>query len=204
MPYAPARPIAWSLALRVGIGYATRLASRTRLARARRALPKWLLQATRSRFALRMCTNLATAIFLVACGEQSSEPTKAAPQGDAEAPVATKPPELTTLINRSPMFESPEGWGPGFTKAIGRGLGVVVGPGRDNPNGLAQEFRARAGEPFKIVARASSVDAPSDKGRLQVNWTDASGKLISLYIKTINLTSEERTFEASLEPRPTK
>lgn len=106
-----------------------------------------------------------------------------------------QPPITTTQINRSPFFESEQGWGSGFSKAKVEGGGVVVGPGDDNPNVFAQQFPAKPNEQFKIVARASSVDRLKAKGRFQINWLGAEGDFISASIKAFEVTPEEKTFE---------
>lgn len=115
-----------------------------------------------------------------------------------------KPELLTDLVNHSPQFESPEGWGPGFAKATGHGPGVVVGPGTENPNVIAQQFSAQPYERFRIVAKASTPQTICDVlgiskskalGRLQINWLDAQSKFISAHVETIEVTSEEQTYE---------
>ncbi|MFA5158875.1 MAG: TylF/MycF/NovP-related O-methyltransferase [Candidatus Omnitrophota bacterium] len=97
-------------------------------------------------------------------------------------------------INKSPLFDKPEGWGSGFTLAKGKGPGVVVGPGSNNPNVFAQRFSAKPMEQFKIVARASSVGKPKARGRFQINW-ESSGKFLSASIKAFEVTAEEKIFE---------
>jgi len=146
----------------------------------------------------RMWLAIAAGSLLVAC-DRSPQPMKSSPQGVEGTPQVTKPVELIAQINRSPLFESPEGWGPGFAKAIGHGRGVVVGPGGLNPNVFAQQFPTKSGEPYKIVARASSVGKSSAKGRFQVNWTDAADKFISTSITAFEVTPAEGTFETYLE-----
>jgi hypothetical protein len=141
---------------------------------------------------------IATGSLLVACGDKPPQPSKAPLQG-VESPSPTpKPAELTVQINRSPLFESPEGWGPGFAKAVGHGRGVVVGPGGLNRNVFAQSFPTKAGEPYKIVTRASSVGKTNARGRFQVNWTDPEGRFISSSIKAFGVTPEEKTFETNV------
>lgn len=146
---------------------------------------------------------LLAASFLAACGDRSQQ--QANPQVEKNSPVtvATTPsPEktsgLTVQINTAPLFESQQGWGAGYIKAIGHGPGVVVGPGGENPNVFAQQFTAKPDERFKVVARASSVDKPKAMGRFQINWTDAGGKYISASIKAFEVTPEEKTFEHEL------
>ena len=102
---------------------------------------------------------------------------------------------LTAQINRAPLFESQENWGPGYSKAKGHGPGVVVGPGVDNPNVFAQQFAARPDEAFRIIVRAASVDRPTATGRIQVNWTAPGGKFISASMKLLEVTPEAKTFE---------
>jgi hypothetical protein len=67
---------------------------------------------------------------------------------------------------------------------------------------FAQQFPAKPGEPFKIVARASSVGKPIAKGRIQVNWTDAASKFTSASIKAFDVSPEEKTFETIVEAPP--
>ena len=123
----------------------------------------------------------------------------AAPSAGAAAPpavVAAAPTvEYGAAINNAPHFEAATGWGAGYAKAIGKGPGVVVGPGPDAPNVFAQGFGARAGERYKIVARASSAgDAPA-KGRLQINWTGADSKYLGTSSRVIDVTGNEQVFE---------
>jgi len=103
--------------------------------------------------------------------------------------------KFTELINRSPLFESSQGWGPGFAKAAGHGPGVVVGPGHDNPNVFTQQFSTKPYETFKIVARAASVNAPNAKGRFQINWLDSKRKFINASVKPFEVIAEEKTYE---------
>jgi hypothetical protein len=96
--------------------------------------------------------------------------------------------------NNSPLFDSPEGWGPGFARASGHGAGVVVGPGTDNPNILAQPFPVQPRQFFRVVARAASVDASKALGCIQVNWLDPDGAPLSVSLKHFEVTAEEREF----------
>jgi len=105
---------------------------------------------------------------------------------------------LTTTINTSPLFESSQGWGPGFAKATGRGPGVVVGPGRDHPSVFAQQFLTRPHAPYKIVACASSVGQARAKGRFQINWTNSENKFISASIEAFEVVSKEKIFDCYL------
>jgi len=116
-----------------------------------------------------------------------------------------KPAVFTAQIIKSPLFESSEGWGPGFSKATGHGPGVVVGPGADNPNVFAQQFLTKPGEQFKIVARASVAKTlrgilgfvkSNSMGRFQINWVDAENKFITTFIKSFEVTPETATYEA--------
>ncbi|MFA5158874.1 MAG: hypothetical protein WC484_00005 [Candidatus Omnitrophota bacterium] len=102
---------------------------------------------------------------------------------------------FTVQINLSPLFESPQGWGPGFALAKGDGPGVVVGPGTENPNVFAQSFLAKPYQPFKVIARALSVVAPKARGRFQINWTDSQDKFISVSIESFEVTDQEKKFE---------
>jgi hypothetical protein len=139
----------------------------------------------------------AAVLTLAACGDNSQQ--KSAVPADSKlipvsAPVAVAP-TFNTLITKSPTFEAPDGWGPGYANAIGHGAGVVVGPGGDNPNVFAQQFPAKAGDQFKLVARASSVDAPKAVGRFQINWLGADSKFVSVSIHPFDVTQEEKSFE---------
>jgi hypothetical protein len=138
---------------------------------------------------------LIAAFFLVSCEDSSHQKTEHKPQA-AETPQGqVKPEVLTVQINSAPLFDSQQGWSDGYTKAIGHGPGVVVGPGAENPNVFAQRFPAKPNEPFKVVARASSVDKPKAMGRIQINWTDSEGKFISVSSQAFEVTPEEKAFE---------
>jgi hypothetical protein len=145
---------------------------------------------------LRVCIALIAASFLVVCGDSSQQKKAEKKTQTAEAPKREiNPALLTAQINSAPLFDSQQGWSAGYAKAIGHGPGVVVGPGADNPNVFAQQFPAKPNEPFKVVARASSVDKPKAMGRIQVNWTDLGGKFISVSSQAFEVTPEEKTFE---------
>lgn len=116
-------------------------------------------------------------------------------QGVNTAVTENKLPVFSVPINSAPTFDSQQGWGEGYTKAIGHGPGVVVGPGSGNPNVFAQSFAAKPGDRFKIIARGSSVNSPQAQGRVQVNWVEADGKFISVSSKSFELTHQERTVE---------
>ena len=143
------------------------------------------------RFVPELCAALvATAVLLAACGD-SGKPT-----GIRNATVAPPPVAFTVVANNAPHFESATGWGAGYAKAVGKGPGVVVGPGPEAPNTFAQGFVAKPNELFKIVAKASSVDKPQAQGRLQINWHGgADAKYISTSSQVIDLTQTEKTFE---------
>jgi hypothetical protein len=147
---------------------------------------------------LQSCFAAAGIVLLFACDDRRAV-TKAQVQGVEFSLPAVSTEELTVQINRSPRFESAEGWGPGFAKAVGHGRGVVVGPGGLNPNVFAQRFLAKPGEPFKIVARALSVGEVRARGRFQVNWSDAADKFISTSNKVFEVTPEEQVFETYVE-----
>lgn len=148
------------------------------------------------RFISSVSIALTTATFLVACGDSSQQKTEKKAQDNGVSQTEIKSQALTAQINLSPLFESAQGWGAGFTKARskGEGRGVVVGPGADNPNVFAQQFPAKPDEQFKVIARASSVDKPKATGRFQINWIN-SEKYISSSIKAFEVTPEEKTFE---------
>lgn len=130
------------------------------------------------------CAALVATAVLTACGE-SAKPT----------PAQTPPVAFTVVANSAPHFEAQAGWGAGYAKATGKGPGVVVGPGPEAPNTFAQGFVAKPNEPFKIVAKASSVDKPQAQGRLQINWHGADAKYIGTSSQVIDVTQTEKTFE---------
>lgn len=101
----------------------------------------------------------------------------------------------TAAINKSPCFDSPEGWGSGFGLASGHGSGVVVGPGKDNPNILGQQFSAQPRQFFRIVARASSVTAPRALGCFQINWMGSEGEFLSASVHRFEVTFIENQFQ---------
>lgn len=126
--------------------------------------------------------------LLVACDDSAKTATEN--KAENQLPQAA----FTVLVNKSPNFESPAGWGAGYASAVGHGAGVVVGPGPNAPNVFAQVFMVKPNEQFKIIARASSVKKPQAKGRLQVNWNGA-GKYISTSSTIIDVSETEKTFE---------
>lgn len=87
-------------------------------------------------------------------------------------------------LNKSPGFESADGWGTGFASAKGYGPGVVVGPGRNNPNIFAQNFPIEGGAQLKVTARAASVDDPQALAVIQINWMDASNSFLGVSMKS--------------------
>jgi hypothetical protein len=105
-------------------------------------------------------------------------------------------------VNKSPLFESQEGWWAGYAHAIGHGPGVVVGPGTGNPNVFAQSFEANPGEQFRVVARASSAATPKSVAAIQINWTGDQDKYLSTSAKRFPVTSKERAIEhAAIAPK---
>ena len=138
---------------------------------------------------------LIAALLLSACGESSVPQDAAKPAGAGPRQVLTSPQLLTHVINRAPRFESQQSWSAGYTRAIGHGPGVVVGPGPGNPNVFAQQFVAAPDEPFEVVARASSVGSSKAMGRFQINWTDAAGKFISVSSTAFEVSAAEGRFE---------
>lgn len=139
----------------------------------------------------------STLLLLLGCGEkqaQTGHDTGKISSTDVPAP-AYKVAMLTAQINSAPLFESQGTWGAGYLVAKGKGPGVVVGPGGENPNVFAQQFPAQPGDQFKLVARASSVDKTPAKGRFQVNWITRESKFISTSIKAFDVTTDEKQFE---------
>jgi hypothetical protein len=98
-------------------------------------------------------------------------------------------------VNRSALFESPEGWGPGYALAIGRGPGVVVGPGTGNANVFAQGFEAKADEQFRVTARASSVVTPKSVAAIQVNWIGSQSQDLATSAQKFPITQKEKTIK---------
>src|SRR5262245_24428923 len=97
-------------------------------------------------------------------------------------------------VNSSPLFETPDGWSPGYALAKGHGPGVVVGPGLDNPNLFGQFFSTKPHRQFKVIARASSIDKPAAPAVIQINWHDADGKFISVSRQSFDVGPAERSF----------
>lgn len=105
--------------------------------------------------------------------------------------------QYKSTINLSPRFENQLDWTGNLEKSQ-HGLGVVVGPGADNQNVLQQKISIKPFDRLKIVARASSIDKASALGRLQINWSDKSGKFISSFGKVIQVNHNENRFEADV------
>jgi hypothetical protein len=152
---------------------------------------------------LKLAVSVLAALMLAACGDSAQQAQKpvAAVAAPAAAPAAAPkgpPPVLTTTISQSPLFDSPQGWSVGYAaaKAKAGGKGVVVGPGGADPSVFAQQFPVVAGDQFKIVARASSVNTPAAVARIQVNWLDNASKFIAVSAEQFDVTPQEKTHEA--------
>jgi hypothetical protein len=133
--------------------------------------------------------------LLTSWEDNTQQKTQQKTQASVAPSQGVKPDVFSVQINSAPLFDSQQGWGAGYAKAIGHGPGVVVGPGGDNPNVFAQQFPTKPHEQFKVLARASSVDPSKAMGRIQVNWTDPAGKFISVSSQVFEVTPEEQTFE---------
>lgn len=140
-------------------------------------------------------TVLVAAMLLAACGKEASQ-TAGSEATKAETPqVQIDESALKVQVTSAPLFESQGTWGAGYLKAKGKGPGVVVGPGGDNPNVFAQQFPAKPGAPFKLIARASSLDSAPTKGRFQINWLTSESGFIEATIKAFEVSMEEKQFE---------
>jgi hypothetical protein len=138
---------------------------------------------------------LVAAMLVAACGDGAAPKSeKSAPKAETQVPEIN-PALLTAQVNSAPLFESQGTWSAGYLKARGKGPGVVVGPGGENPNVFAQQFPAKPGDPFKVVARASSVDKAPARGRFQINWLTQDSKFLVATIKAFDVAPEERQFE---------
>jgi hypothetical protein len=151
---------------------------------------------------LKLAVPTLAAFLLVGCGDGAQQAPAHKPAAEAAAPAPAAalkgpPPVLTAQVSQSPLFESPQGWGPGFAaaKAKAAGKGVVVGPGPSDPTVFAQQFPVAPGDQFKIVARASSADKPTATAKIQVNWLDSSSKFLSVSAEQFDVTPQEKTFE---------
>jgi hypothetical protein len=131
-----------------------------------------------------------SALSLSGCGDK-------VPQSESSSPPKTEAsqPVFTAVINSSPNFETQGSWSGGYLKAIGHGPGVVVGPGAGNPNVFAQRFSAKPGEQFKVIAKASSAGKSTGMGRIQINWSNAGGKFLSVSSQAFEVGAEEKTYE---------
>lgn len=145
--------------------------------------------------AIKVSTVLAALSCFTASGDSSQQLAEKKSQSAGTNRSDNTPPVLEAQINTAPLFDSQGGWSAGYVKAIGHGPGVVVGPGGDNPNVFAQQFPAKPNEPFKVIARASSMDKPKAMGRIQINWTDTAGKFISVSTQAFEVTPVEIKFE---------
>ena len=139
---------------------------------------------------------------LVACEEKVPQSSEKSRENVTTVRQAEKSEPASVLINSAPLFESQADWSSGYLKAIGHGAGVVVGPGVDNPNVFAQRFPARAGEQFKVIARASSVKQAKSMGRIQINWVDENGKFLSVASDAFEVSAEEKKFEVTITAPP--
>lgn len=78
----------------------------------------------------------------------------------------------------APNFDTQGGWSAGYTKAKDGGIGVVVGPGRDNPNVFAQPFQTTPGAQYRIDVTAFSLHEIPAMASAQVNWLRSDGTFI--------------------------
>lgn len=78
----------------------------------------------------------------------------------------------------APNFDTQGGWSAGYTKAKDGGIGVVVGPGRDNPNVFAQTFKTTPGAQYKIDVTAFSLREKPAMASAQINWLRPDGTFI--------------------------
>src|SRR5262245_20669726 len=97
-------------------------------------------------------------------------------------------------INRSPLFEAPDGWGPGYALATGHGPGVVVGPISTSPNVFGQSFPTRPGQQYTVTARASSVDEADALAAIQISWHNEAGTFISVTQRFVKVGPAEHAF----------
>jgi hypothetical protein len=104
--------------------------------------------------------------------------------------------------NRSPLFDTPDGWGPGYALAVGHGPGVVVGPGQANPNIFAQPFQTQPGRQYEVVARAASVGKPKALAVVQVNWHGEGGRFIAVSKEYFKVSPSERAFHHTVVAPP--
>ncbi|MFO1321958.1 MAG: hypothetical protein U1F52_20320 [Burkholderiales bacterium] len=139
-------------------------------------------------------TGALAVLMLAACGDKEQVPPPA-PAPTATPAVVAPAQDFPTLVNSAPLFEAQGSWSAGYTKAIGNGQGVVVGPGTENSNVFAQNFTASPGEKFKVIAKASSVGKPAAMARIQINWISADGAFLAVSSKTFDVTPEEKSVE---------
>jgi hypothetical protein len=85
-----------------------------------------------------------------------------------------------TFITTAPDFASQGGWSSGYVLATGHGPGVVVGPGRSNPNIFAQVFSTHGGDQYRVVAKAASVDNVQAVASMQINWLGPVNNFLSV------------------------
>ena len=139
-------------------------------------------------------------LTLTACGDKEQPPAppakvEAPAAAPAPAPAATQASDFPTQVSNAPLFDTPGSWSDGYRKAVGRGNGVVVGPGTENPNVFAQSFPTKPAERFMVVAKAASVDKPTAMGRIQINWMSAEGTFLGVSSKAFEVTPQEQSFQ---------
>ena len=149
------------------------------------------------------CISMA---FLSACDRSGSgdgaKPAQPVATANVNAPAKPAAGEFTVQVNDEPLFKQQGSWGDGYKLAIGHGDGVVVGPGAVNENVFAQKFNVTPGQHYKVVARATSVDAQAAAGRFQINWNDEAGNFISVWSETFEVTPELHAFEQEVVVPP--
>jgi len=98
------------------------------------------------------------------------------------------------VVNKSPTFDTNDGWSGGYAIATAAGDGAIVGPGSTNANVFAQPFETKPGEQFKITACASSVQPDQSLAAIQVNWGDKDNQYLGSVRATAEVGEQETGF----------
>ena len=97
------------------------------------------------------------------------------------------------VINRSPLFDAPDGCECGIRPGERPRSRRRRRPGTGNPNVFAQPFLVGPKQQFEVTARAASVDTPEATAVTKITWHDRSGHSIGVSLHHFGVTSAERT-----------
>jgi hypothetical protein len=100
--------------------------------------------------------------------------------------------DLTRPVTAAADFKNLEYWHPREPIKAGE-HGRTVGPGPNNRNVVSQQFYTNGNTEFLVKGVARAAGSRFGRGRLQVNWVDAEGKLLraDISVFTAGLQDQE-------------